>query len=74
MYKGNFRLIIDKETSARENLAREESIIRSVLEEKVPNTIRFWRNEPSTIIGQYQVADIFLFFVLFFLIVCSNLF
>jgi lipoate-protein ligase A len=36
------------------NLAIEEAILRCRLEGKSPNTLRFWRNPPSIIIGCFQ--------------------
>jgi len=36
------------------NLAIEEAILRCRLEGKSPNTLRFWRNPPSIVIGCFQ--------------------
>ncbi|MEM3088876.1 MAG: lipoate--protein ligase family protein [Candidatus Bathyarchaeia archaeon] len=37
------------------NLAIEEAILRCRLEGKSPDTLRFWRNPPSVIIGCFQI-------------------
>lgn len=36
------------------NLAIEEAILRCQLEGKSPNTLRFWRNPPSIVVGCFQ--------------------
>jgi lipoate-protein ligase A len=36
------------------NLAIEEAILRSVLENQGPNTLRLWQNPPAVVIGHFQ--------------------
>jgi len=38
-------------------MAVEEAIVRNVGQEKVPNTVRFWRNRETVVVGFYQDAE-----------------
>ena len=55
--KGNqmqrWRLLECSSKDPAMNLAIEEAILRCLLEYDSPNTIRFWQNPPSVIIGQF---------------------
>jgi lipoate-protein ligase A len=39
------------------NLAIDEAILRCLLEDRSPDTLRLWRNPPSVIIGCFQNPD-----------------
>jgi len=40
------------------NLALEEALARSVAQERVPPTLRFWRNDATIVLGRHQCADL----------------
>jgi lipoate-protein ligase A len=40
------------------NLAFEEALAQSVAKERVPPTLRFWRNDATIVLGRHQCADL----------------
>jgi len=50
----HWRLLDYSSKNPAMNLAIEEAILRCRLESRGPNTLRFWRNPPSIVIGCFQ--------------------
>ncbi|MFW9976202.1 MAG: biotin/lipoate A/B protein ligase family protein [Candidatus Thorarchaeota archaeon] len=50
----NWRLIISKETDPMWNLAVDEAILRGIINDDSPNTVRIWQSSESVIIGRSQ--------------------
>ncbi|MBI4651368.1 lipoate--protein ligase family protein [Candidatus Desantisbacteria bacterium] len=54
----NWRIIFDEVSDAYLNMARDEAILRSRIDNNVPDTIRFYGWEkPSISLGYFQTAD-----------------
>ncbi|UCE08973.1 MAG: lipoate--protein ligase family protein [Candidatus Thorarchaeota archaeon] len=49
-----WRVVISEETDPTWNLAVDEAILRSVIDDNSPNTVRIWRSSESVIIGRSQ--------------------
>jgi len=56
MSNSKWRVVISKETDPKWNIALDEAILRGVIDNSSPNTIRIWRNSKSVIIGRSQDA------------------
>jgi lipoate-protein ligase A len=50
----NWRMIDYSSKDPAMNLAIDEAILRSVLENHGPNTLRLWQNPPAVVIGHFQ--------------------
>jgi lipoate-protein ligase A len=50
----NWRMIDYSSEDPAMNLAIDEAILRSVLENHGPNTLRLWQNPPAVVIGHFQ--------------------
>ncbi|MFW9926943.1 MAG: biotin/lipoate A/B protein ligase family protein [Candidatus Thorarchaeota archaeon] len=54
MMDSTWRLIVSKETDPMWNLAVDEAILRGVIDNDSPNTVRIWQSSESVIIGRSQ--------------------
>jgi lipoate-protein ligase A len=54
MIQDNWRVLDYSSEDPAMNLAIDEAILRCLLEDHSPNTLRLWRNPPSVIIGCFQ--------------------
>ena len=52
-----WRVLHSRSLNPYQNMAIEEAVLLSVNEAKAPNTIRFWRNTESVIIGRSQKIE-----------------
>ncbi|MFW9967724.1 MAG: biotin/lipoate A/B protein ligase family protein [Candidatus Thorarchaeota archaeon] len=49
-----WRVVISKESDPAWNLAVDEAILRGIIDNNSPNTLRIWQNEKSVVIGRSQ--------------------
>jgi len=54
MMASKWRVVISKETDPEWNIALDEAILRGVIDDGSPNTIRIWQNSKSVIMGRSQ--------------------
>jgi lipoate-protein ligase A len=54
MIDSNWRFLISEETDPFQNMAIEEALLSAVEQGFSPNTVRFWKNKPSVIIGSFE--------------------
>lgn len=54
MMNSKWRVVISKETDPQWNIALDEAILRGVIDDGSPNTIRVWQNSRSVIMGRSQ--------------------
>ncbi len=50
----NWRFIVSKETDPMWNLAVDEAVLRGIIDDDSPNTVRIWQSSESVIIGRSQ--------------------
>ncbi len=56
MSNSKWRVVVSKETDPKWNISLDEAILRDIIDNGSPNTIRIWRNSKSVIIGRSQDA------------------